>query len=144
MIKIFNRDQLRQLDQYTIENEPISSIDLMERASREFVTWFVQRFDATKKVGIVCGTGNNGGDGLAIGRMLLDWGYPVKIWIVRGSVPESKDFKVNLQRINGKGEVYEITTEADQGLFNDREILIDAIFGSTHRQSVASIRQMQS
>jgi ADP-dependent NAD(P)H-hydrate dehydratase / NAD(P)H-hydrate epimerase len=130
MIKIFNRDQLRQLDQYTIENEPISSIDLMERASREFVTWFVQRFDATKKVGIVCGTGNNGGDGLAIGRMLLDWGYLVRIWIVRGSVPESNDFKVNLQRIKGKPEVYEIITKADQGLFNDRDILIDAIFGS--------------
>ncbi|HEY0742273.1 MAG TPA: NAD(P)H-hydrate dehydratase [Chryseosolibacter sp.] len=130
MIKILNTTQIRDLDQYTIEHEPIASIDLMERASREFVTWFVQRFDATKKIGIVCGTGNNGGDGLAIGRMLLDWGYPVKVWIVRGKVAESNDFKVNLQRLKAKTEISEITSEADQGLFAGCDVLIDAIFGS--------------
>lgn len=130
MIKILTTTQIRDLDQYTIGHEPISSIDLMERASREFVMWFVQRFDATKKIGIVCGTGNNGGDGLAIGRMLLDWGYRVKVWIVRGTVPESSDFKVNLQRLRTKAEISEITTEADQGLFTNCDVLIDAIFGS--------------
>ncbi|HEY0655216.1 MAG TPA: NAD(P)H-hydrate dehydratase [Chryseosolibacter sp.] len=130
MIKILSGQQIRNLDQYTIEHEPISSIDLMERASREFVNWFVQRFDATKKIGIVCGTGNNGGDGVAIARMLLDWGYPVKVWIVRGKVAETNDFKINLGRIKGKLEIFEITTEADQGLFSDRDVLVDAIFGS--------------
>jgi NAD(P)H-hydrate epimerase len=111
----------------------------MERASREFVSWFVQRFDATKKIGIVCGTGNNGGDGLAIGRMLLDWGYPVSIWIVRGKVSESNDFKINLDRLKSKTEICEITTEADQGLFTKCDVLIDAIFGSGLSRPVEGI-----
>jgi ADP-dependent NAD(P)H-hydrate dehydratase / NAD(P)H-hydrate epimerase len=130
MTKIFSTKQTRELDAYTIANEPISSIDLMERACRAFVTWFVQRYDATRKVGVVCGTGNNGGDGLGIARMLQDWGYPIKVWIVKGNVPESADFKVNLDRIRGKLDITEITSESDQGLFGDRHIVIDAIFGS--------------
>jgi NAD(P)H-hydrate epimerase len=62
--------------------------------------------------------------------MLHEWGYSVKTWIVRGSVPESSDFKQNLERIKGKAEIFEISSGSDQGLFADREILIDAVFGS--------------
>lgn len=130
MIRILNTKQIKALDAHTIEHEPVKSIDLMERACRAFVNWFVQRIDATKKIGIVCGTGNNGGDGLGIARMLHDWGYPVKVWIVRGLVPESADFKTNLERIKDKPEIAEIVTESDRGLFTDRDVMIDAIFGS--------------
>ncbi len=130
MLKILNTTQIKALDEYTIRHEPIASIDLMERACHAFVSWFTLHFDSTKRVGIVCGTGNNGGDGLGIARLLNEWGFSVKVWIVRGSVPASPDFKVNLQRLNGKVEVSEIITESDQGLFIDQDILIDAIFGS--------------
>lgn len=130
MIKILNTKQIKAWDAYTIESEKILSIDLMERACREFVAWFVQHFDATKKIGIVCGTGNNGGDGLGIARMLLDWGYPIKVWIVRGSMSESEDFKVNFSRIKNQVDISEIVTESDRGLFTDRDVIIDAIFGS--------------
>src|SRR6476620_8973387 len=129
MIKLLNTKQIKEWDAYTIANEPVASVDLMERASRAFVNWFVQKFDASKKVGIVCATGNNGGDGLAIARMLSDWGYPVKVWIVKGLVPHSEDFKINFDRVNGKLDIAEIFTESDQGLFADRDVLIDAIFG---------------
>ena len=98
-MRILNTTQIRELDAYTIRNEPVASIDLMERASRAFCDWFIVRVDATKKVGIVCGTGNNGGDGLAIARLLNDWGYQVKVWIVRGGVSESADFKTNEERL---------------------------------------------
>jgi hydroxyethylthiazole kinase-like uncharacterized protein yjeF len=130
MLKILNTAQIKSLDEYTIIHEPIASIDLMERTCKAFVAWFTQHYDITKRVGIVCGTGNNGGDGLGIARLLKEWGYPVKVWIVRGSVPESSDFKINLEKLLGKIEVSEIVTEGDQGLFSEREILIDAIFGS--------------
>jgi ADP-dependent NAD(P)H-hydrate dehydratase / NAD(P)H-hydrate epimerase len=130
MIKILSAAQIKDWDNMTIQQEPITSVDLMERASRSFVTWFTERFNALNKVGIVCGTGNNGGDGLAIARMLEDWGYPVKLWIVRGSVPESPDFKINLERLKGtKVEMFEIRSESDQGLFSDRDVLLDAVFG---------------
>jgi ADP-dependent NAD(P)H-hydrate dehydratase / NAD(P)H-hydrate epimerase len=129
MIKILSAKQIKELDQMTIREEPVTSIDLMERASRIFVTWFTERFNALKKVGIICGTGNNGGDGLAIARMLKDWGYQVKVWVVRGTVPESEDFTQNLSRLGEQVRIFEINSEADQGLFHDRDILLDAVFG---------------
>jgi NAD(P)H-hydrate epimerase len=130
MIKILSTKQIKEWDGATIAQEPIASIDLMERASRAFVNWFVQKFDTSKKIGVVCAAGNNGGDGLAIARMLKDWGFPVKIWIVKGLVPQSDDFKMNFERINGKIEIFEIFKDSDQELFDDRDVLIDAIFGS--------------
>lgn len=152
MIRILNTKQIRELDAYTIKKEGIPSIDLMERACRAFVDWFVQQTDATQKVGIVCGTGNNGGDGLGIARLLKDWGYPVKVWIVRGTVPESQDFKINLERIKGKLEISEISTEPDQGVFENREVIIDAVFGSglsrppegIYAQTIRCINQTES
>jgi hydroxyethylthiazole kinase-like uncharacterized protein yjeF len=127
VLKILNTEQIRALDAYTIKHTPIASIDLMERACMAFVQWFVQRFDGTKKIGVVCGTGNNGGDGLGIARLLSDWGYWVKVWIVEGQ-KESGDFKTNLARLpeNVKRFVY---GSSDQS-FDDRDVMIDAVLGS--------------
>ena len=130
MLKILNASQIKACDAYTIEQVPILSIDLMEKACLAFVSWFTVRFEITQKVGVICGTGNNGGDGLGIARLLKEWGYPVKVWIVRGEVKETEDFAKNLSRLNGKVDLFEITSVADQGLFHDRHVLIDAIFGS--------------
>ncbi|HEU5292757.1 MAG TPA: NAD(P)H-hydrate dehydratase [Cyclobacteriaceae bacterium] len=127
MLRILNTSQIKALDEYTIKHEPVGSIDLMERACHAFVSWFTLHFDVTKTVGVVCGTGNNGGDGLGIARLLMEWGFQIKVWVVRGSVPESADFKINLQRL--KTEVIDIKTASDN-LFADQHILIDAIFGS--------------
>jgi len=130
MMKILSAAQIKELDAYTIQHEPIASIDLMERACSAFTNWFVEHYDATHRVGIICGTGNNGGDGLGIARMLHEWNYPVKVWIVRGGVKETSDFQTNLQRLEGKVPVVEITTDANAEVFADRTMLIDALFGS--------------
>lgn len=139
MIKIVTADQIKAWDEFTIREESIASIDLMERACQAFVTWFVERYDSSHKIGIVCGTGNNGGDGLGVARLLNDWHYPVKVWIVRGSGTESIDFVTNLKRLNSKISVSEITSSADCELFADRAILIDAIFGSGLSRPVEGI-----
>jgi NAD(P)H-hydrate repair Nnr-like enzyme with NAD(P)H-hydrate epimerase domain len=118
MLKILTTQQIKDLDAYTIQHEPVASIDLMERACHAFVDWFTQKIHTTKKVGVICGTGNNGGDGLGIARLLDEWGYSVKVWIVRGLVPESEDFKRNLKRIR-KLDIAEIISESDKGLFID-------------------------
>jgi hydroxyethylthiazole kinase-like uncharacterized protein yjeF len=130
MLKILSVQQTKELDAYTIVHEPVSSIDLMERACKAFVQWFTPRFDTSKKIGVVCGTGNNGGDGLGIARLLADVGYQVKVWIVRGTSSESTDFKLNLERLSGKVEMCEITSSSDKGLFADLNVIIDAVFGS--------------
>jgi hydroxyethylthiazole kinase-like uncharacterized protein yjeF len=128
MVKIPTAEQIRHLDAQTIASEPIASIELMERACLAFVQWFVPRFDHRRRIGIVCGTGNNGGDGLAIARLLRERRYSVVVWIVRGSGKETADFKANRERL-ASVEVTELINAAP-GAFDNAEILIDALFGS--------------
>lgn len=131
MLKILTAPQIRALDAHTIAEEPIASIDLMERACRAFVSWFMEHFDNSHTVAIVCGTGNNGGDGLGVARMLKDWGFAVRVWIVKGSVTESIDFKINLDRLKHSDvALSEITGEPQCSLFEGHDVLIDAVFGS--------------
>ena len=127
--KIITAAQTRQADAHTIEHEPIASIDLMERASRAFVDLFIQKVDPSiGMVHVVCGTGNNGGDGLAIARMLLNKGYQVKAYLIRFAAHLSPDCETNRQRLAKLQSVIEITEEADLGL--NEGLIIDAIFGS--------------
>lgn len=69
-LKILSSKQIRQADFYTIKNEPIKSIDLMERAALKCFEWIQSKYDLSYTFYIFCGSGNNGGDGLAIARML--------------------------------------------------------------------------
>jgi NAD(P)H-hydrate epimerase len=128
-MRILSTQQTRDLDTYTIAHEPIASIDLMERASQAFVDWFTPRIDTSKKVGVVCGTGNNGGDGLAIARLLGEWGYSITAWIVEGGVRQAEDFRINLERLPANITRITVTT-ADAFSTGGCDILIDAIFGS--------------
>src|SRR3982751_691805 len=125
MLKVLNTRQIKELDAYTIAHEPVSSIDLMERACRAFITWFKEKFDSSKKIGIICGVGNNGGDGLGIARVLHDQNYAVNVWIVRGG-SETDDFVTNLKRLKGKIKPIDITTEVTASTFANCDILIDA------------------
>jgi len=138
MLKILNTAQIKSLDRATIEGEPISSIDLMERASLAFVRWFIRNFDAVKKVGIVCGQGNNGGDGLAIARMLRERRFDVSVWVVAGGVSETSDFKSNLSRLGGASPVY-VTSNPAGKIFEGMDILIDALFGSGLSRPLAGV-----
>lgn len=130
MLKILNTSQIREWDAFTIKNESIASIELMERACLAFVRWFVERFDSKDRVGVVCGTGNNGGDGLGIARMLHSRGYRVKVWIVNVGVPESPDFEINRSRIEKEIECSEISEKPAPAIFSKSQVLIDGIFGS--------------
>ena len=67
-VKILSVEQIRSLDAYTIQHEPISSIDLMERASRIVFNWLSSKYNADTTFSVFCGQGNNGGDGLVIAR----------------------------------------------------------------------------
>ncbi|MGH2644304.1 MAG: NAD(P)H-hydrate epimerase, partial [Chitinophagaceae bacterium] len=94
-MKIFNAKQIREGDAYTIAHEPITSIDLMERASHGCVNWIKGRFEDTIPFYIFCGTGNNGGDGLAIARLLGEAGYQKHTFIVFSSEHFSIDCETN-------------------------------------------------
>lgn len=132
-MKIFNTDQIRALDQYTIEHEPIASIDLMERASLAFVKWFKNNFpDLNKRIRIFCGPGNNGGDGLAIGRLLSQDHYEVLIYILEISSSKSPDFQANMERVKHSRCCPVEVVEKGQPFpkLGGSDILVDAVFGS--------------
>lgn len=128
-MKIFSAKQTHELDAITIENEPISSVDLMERASLAFVDWFTDRFTKEKNILIFCGPGNNGGDGLAIARLLLNKHYNVEVFIIE-SVATSKDFKINEERLLKITTANYIHSSNDFPEIDGTEVVIDAIFGS--------------
>ncbi|MEN0004887.1 MAG: NAD(P)H-hydrate epimerase, partial [Bacteroidota bacterium] len=80
-MKIITPAQTRALDAHTITHEPIASLDLMERASLTFVHWFQEQFpDTDTPILIFCGIGNNGGDGLAVARLLSESHYAVQVF----------------------------------------------------------------
>lgn len=132
MIKILSVDNIRKADAYTIVNEPINAIDLMERASKACVEWMLDKISLKTKVWIVCGLGNNGGDGLAIARLLAEKKYKVKVQIIRYSSNVSDDFSVNLIELKNqnKCEIMDVRSENEISVIADNDVIIDAMFGS--------------
>ena len=90
-MKILTTSQIRAADQYTIKHQPISSIDLMEKASRAFSEAYLKLGLNELPVTVICGPGNNGGDGLAIARLLLEHGLKVHVCLVQGGSGLSDD-----------------------------------------------------
>lgn len=132
-MKLLSAYKIRQLDQLTIEKEPISSLDLMERAARTFVHWFTDLFpDDATQVRVICGTGNNGGDGLAIARLLHQKFYEVEVFLCQlGEL--SPDAKTNLERLKEIEVIPIHTIHTGQSLDlppSPQGVLIDGLFGS--------------
>lgn len=129
-MKILSASQIRSLDAYTIQNEPITSLDLMERASRAFVTWWCASFDNQRKIVLFCGKGNNGGDGLAIGRLLSNKGYDVAVYVVEYTDSASSDFQANLTRLQDCITPKTIQSAGDLPSLPATCLIIDALLGS--------------
>ena len=138
-MKILPVEKIREADAFTIENEPVASIDLMERAASKVYDWFMKRCK-TKEVSvkIFCGIGNNGGDGLALARMLFFTGIIPQVFVVRFSDKMSRDCEANFNRLKEETEtpMYDIFSEDDFPLINEKDIVIDAIFGSGLNRNV--------
>jgi NAD(P)H-hydrate epimerase len=127
MNEILTAAQQRQADAHTIAHEPIASIDLMERASRAFVNAIVPYIHGKPTIHIFCGTGNNGGDGLAVARILREKGCSVHAYLVGNPDETSSDCHINLTRL----AEYKVL---DQGnglpFIHPDYVVIDALFGS--------------
>jgi len=131
MIKILAVENIRQADQYTIKNEPISSYDLMERASQACVDWIIPFLKKKSKVKVICGLGNNGGDGLAIARLLANRNYEVEVVIISFSTRQSDDFRANLELLKEvKCTIQSVSNIIEFPVIEREDIIIDAIFGS--------------
>lgn len=129
-MKFFHTSQIRELDAYTIEHEPIASIDLMERAARALTVAILERYSGCS-FAVFAGPGNNGGDGLAVARMLAAEGCDVEAWLINPKGKLSPDCAANLERLKSAGVPFTVIANGFSmpPLCKDT-IIIDAIFGS--------------
>lgn len=131
-MKLFRSDQIKQIDEYTINEEPVASIDLMERAAGQIMIWYLQRFDRSRRIFIFAGPGNNGGDGLALARMLKSNRYDPVVCYVEFTEKTTDDWKTNLERLKTETTVeLRYVSGVDQiPAISGNDVIIDAIFGT--------------
>lgn len=131
-MKLLSAQQIHELDQYTIENEPIASIELMERAARACTDFLMSNYEGLNFY-IVAGTGNNGGDGLAIARQLDELKQSVRVCVIGRAANGSTDFKTNLERLKLhpkiKIEIYNPEENVPEEELEEG-VLVDALFGT--------------
>ena len=131
-MKIFTSAQIHELDKYTIEHEPIKSIDLMERAAKALTQAITDAWNNATPVIVFAGPGNNGGDALAVARMLIERGYDVKVYLFNISGHLSEDCAANKLRLTDKRSkaLVEVTQEFEPPQLEANMLVIDGLFGS--------------
>lgn len=132
-MKIFTGAQIHELDKYTIEHEPIKSVDLMERAAKAITRAICDTWNNDMPVVVFAGPGNNGGDALAVARMLAEQKYSVSVYLFNINGTLSDDCKTNKQRLTETSAVKmftEITNEFDPPKLEKGMLVVDGLFGS--------------
>lgn len=132
-MKIFTSNQIHELDQYTIAHEPIESINLMERAAKALARVITERWTNKTPVVVFAGPGNNGGDALAVSRMLVEMGYQVQVYLFNTNNRLSDDCAVNKKRLQENKRVkafHEVMTEFDPPRLDADTLVVDGLFGS--------------
>ncbi|NQZ45043.1 MAG: NAD(P)H-hydrate dehydratase [Flavobacteriaceae bacterium] len=130
-MKIFSANQIYEADKFTIAEQQISSDLLMERAAERIFDWIHRRMQGAQvKIHLFCGIGNNGGDGMALARMLFENGYNFDAYVVNYSDKRSPDFLTNLSRLKER-KVWPNFLESAASLpeIGVDDIIVDAIFG---------------
>ncbi len=131
-MKLFSTKQIAGIDKFTIENEPIADIDLMERAAMQITNWLVQRFSTEQKMVFFAGPGNNGGDALAIARQLAHLDFQCEVFLLDFEKELKGSSAINWNQLveQGKVKLAKIRNIEDFPRIEPTDILIDGLFGS--------------
>ncbi len=131
-MKIFSAPQIRACDTYTVHAAKITSYELMERAAGKCVEWINDNLPADTVFVVLCGSGNNGGDGLVITRMLYRQGYSAKAFLLRLGDELTEDCRKNFERLNGIDNALVEILEPGSLIADMPEnvVIIDAILGT--------------
>jgi hydroxyethylthiazole kinase-like uncharacterized protein yjeF len=130
-MEIFSAEQIRAWDAYTIQHEPVASLDLMERAAASCLAWLDRSGYLGRSFSIYCGKGNNGGDGLALARLLSGQDCTVTVHILEFGHIGTDDFQANLERLHQTPvEVRFVQGQEHFHPVSPGDVLIDAMFGS--------------
>ncbi len=128
-MKLLSDRQIRICDQYTIEQEGIASIDLMERAASACYQWMQNHLPLAREIVVICGSGNNGGDGLALARLLHQNGLKVTVLLIE-SERYSSDNQHNQQKL---GEINLRIEKAEPeriAAISAGSLIVDALLGT--------------
>lgn len=131
-MKIFQSIDIKKLDVYTCNKEKISSIELMERAAHALTEAIAKRWDKSVSVKAFAGPGNNGGDTLAVSRLLADKGYSVEVYLFNTTEKLSDECQANKEKIleNENIRFTEVTVKFDAPVLTAEDLVIDGLFGS--------------
>lgn len=128
---VLSAEQIRQWDIYTTRHQEIASIDLMERAAATCLEWLQQNNYLQRSFSIFCGKGNNGGDGLALARMLSNHQCKVTVYILEFGHKGTEDFQANLMRLHQTPvEILFVQYEENIHPIPENDVVVDALFGS--------------
>ncbi|MEA1873486.1 MAG: NAD(P)H-hydrate dehydratase [Bacteroidota bacterium] len=131
MVKLFKTSQIKAIDTYTMKHEPIVSLDLMERAAENLVFWMSIEFFTDMPMLFLIGPGNNGGDGLAMARLLKKSGYDVQVCLIEIATKLSSDCEHNFNRLKEVDIVVQhIKSMDDFPEISSDTVIVDAIFGA--------------
>lgn len=139
-MKIFTADKIREIDKKTIEYRNISSTDLMEEAAFSIFKIIIDSWSINTRILVWAGSGNNGGDGLVLARLLISKGYKVEIYLWNPNNKLSEDCKINLSRLD-KNLIHEISREFGDSDYNlpKSDLYIDSLFGSGLNRPIEGI-----
>lgn len=140
-MKLFTCKQIAEIDHLTMQYEPISSIDLMERASRKVADWIVKNFSGFPTLWFFAGPGNNGGDALAVARLLADSNFDCVVYTADFGKTIKEDVAINLERLKeqNKVPVQRIGTKADIPEIPSDVLVVDGLFGSGLTRSLSGL-----
>lgn len=128
-MKIATREIVREIDRITIKEYGISGLVLMENAGKASANLIIDKFDKAQNIAIICGSGNNGGDGFVIARHLISAGKKVRTYLLSRKSKYKGDSKTNLNSLlKIGGEVIELDEKTLK--ITQADIYIDAIFGT--------------
>lgn len=131
-MKLFTCRQIAEIDQLTIQREPISSIDLMERASFQVADWLIHHLDHQRPFLIFAGPGNNGGDALAVARMLAWSDLKCTVYLATFGRELKGDSAINCQRLTEQNKVPQNKIDSEEAIpeIPAEAVVIDGLFGS--------------
>lgn len=131
-MKIFTSSNINKVDAYTIENEPIASIDLMERAAQALTNAIATRWTKDTPITLFAGPGNNGGDALAVARMLAEKGYKIEVFLFNTKEELSPNCQINKELVEMMPEITftEVSTQFIPPTLTEEHVVVDGLFGT--------------
>ncbi len=132
MVKIFSAQQIKEVDAGTIREEGITSTDLMERAAGAVAKAIMQRWHRTTGITVFAGPGNNGGDALAVARILHEAGYTLEVFLFNTAGKLSADCQTNKARLQALEGVHfvEVSNQFEPPQLTAEKLIIDGLFGT--------------